>query len=554
MEIPDPSDLPRTGPGIDMTSFETPTPDLPVRPVEMSASVPLAETDRSSILGARTSYLTEWRLDLTGVKHMTPGLHELADLPLGQLMCETQGGEGGWVFLWQEDGDGGGDVNRPHTHTVVRVNCRLGARFDLRIGTSKEPFSKYEPGVDVRQDAVLQVILNVVPDETGDYAGVLRLWVTVDGQKVSIKTAKGEDVKDLSITDNEMLIKAKDAKDLKRKGEELNGRLEKLGDAGFFVPRPATATLSRENPLITQKIVGHARWKPDADKDPDSEGCPLDVSLFVHWRWVHAPLVTTPRDSEGGNTVVGSGQVIPHQDEEGTDFWVLPIYHYWSVENPNRCCDADGPHRVIQFARVVYYGEHDRWRKGHDWTLDIPKTEKQLAQKKHPYDPTFRNDPRGTNPGGSLVGPAPTGEPAIRQMDAPGITKERYHELALSKTDVIVHFQFMAFLVCPPAGASPKATDYLDRAKVVRVALFSIEWRFHPKAGRETTPEIVLGIKEVKNVRCLQELRAFIDTNGLMDAFTAPVPAESLELDEKVHKDLGKRVADAKIGIPKKQY
>lgn len=556
MEIPD---LLRTDPGIGTTSFATATPEFSVEPVEIQALAAPAETDRCPMLGATMSYLSEWRLDLTGVAHMTPGLQELADLPLG-LICETQGSEDGWVFLCQRDGengegdeDGGPPVGEG-IHTVVRGGCQLSAEFELRGFPRPQDttrLSKLQPAIDLpidlQYEKTLTPLLKVVPENTKDYPGTLRFWWTLDGGKIPL-TRFDDQKKDFvnfvtSAGDtDEIKISAKDAADLRARLVAHAEETERAR-AGFFVRIPKA--LNATTPLISQPLEGHARWKPDSN----SEECPLDERLTLHWHLAGKPLIPKREAEKDGDQIVASGTTVDYIDREGTPFRVLEIFYFWRVDDVLLCCGQRKPHEVIQFARVVY--ESDDRPKGHDWALDIREDEKQRARADEPYDPRFTNDPRGSNPGGSMVGPAPDGRPAIRQKDAPGMILQRYNELTLAPRKVPVRFQFLAFLVCPPDGTGDNPEDDYLGAKVVRVTLHEVLWDFPGRSAGNARPPIITPImKKIVNVGCRETLGAYLDKNDLRKAYDKPVSSELLDLAPDEHRKLRDAVSNAKIKKP----
>ncbi len=532
-ETPDPSDLPRAAPEIDMMSFETRAPDVPVRPVEMPGPAPFAGTDPSSPnLGATLSYLTEWRLDLTGVAHMTPGLQELADLPLGQLLCETQGGAGGGVFLCQQDGDGdeNGDDKKGGTVVDEPINpdgeitgegeggCRVRARFGLAVRQPSPDGSLINAGIawasagkDVPTDVWAALDQEVgglqapVPEGTGPYPGTLEITWQANGNPTSAIDREKRLTPVLQVS-------ADGEDDLRRKVEKLD---RDWRDNGRFFRFMAPA-----QPGITV-VTATVTWKPDR-----GPACTARATFNLNWVAAARP---DPFPKDGPTARLTQTNAIEHTEgslqsfvRDDAAFVVTPVRYVWSVEESLRtCCGQQASHRVIQFARAVIDSEVDWLDRTKPWGLDIKESEKQRARDRQSFDPAFTDAPSQRE----TQVDTHSGKQAVSHWDGPGMSEVRYRQLLLKPGQHAFHQQFFALLVCARGGRRGAADKLLGEYKVVKAAIYTVTWTFDGPVDKPGRVDVRARVNAQQDLGC-KSLRAVLAANGLLDAFRAPPSSE----------------------------
>jgi hypothetical protein len=104
--------------------------------------------------------------------------------------------------------------------------------------------------------------------------------------------------------------------------------------------------------------------------------------------------------------------------------------------------------------------------------------------------------------------------------------KSLYDRLCGAQNPSSYRQQFLALLVCRPAGQH-SAPAYLRSAKIRAYLIMTIIWDF-PGNGRP--PIIRIAGNPPSDVNCIS-LRAFLEANGLLDAFEKPTEdARALKL------------------------
>jgi hypothetical protein len=432
--------------------------------------------------------------------------------------------------------------------TTSQNDCRITARFGLEYGNQSFRFHELEPGFDIDARAVPNVVVEPVLDYSGRYPGRLQISVNQAGRTVPITKRDGTPSPTSDPFTSVITLGDFEKAEMEQAVARVEREIEAAG-SGFYLQAPGS--LGPNQQTVTETVVAKAAWRTE-----NGTTCEVSADIELRWKHRHRQRPKPLGDKEGRNHLRGSETPRTYTDSTGEEYVVIPIYHYWEVTDPYDCCGERGPYQVVQFARVLFDddGNEPPFQKGHAWALDIRESEKLRARNGDPYDPTFTNDPRGTNPGGSMVNPAPGGQAAVRQEDAPGMTRQRYNELVAARKKVVVTWQFVAFLVCPPevdAGENP-AEIYLAEGKVCRVAIYEVVWTFPGAVG--APPAIAARLKEVyrrdRQEFCEDNLTEWLQENDLVDAYRTPPEARAIDLDDAQHRSLKDSISGFRLDRP----
>jgi hypothetical protein len=463
--------------------------------------------------GASPLFLTDLRLDLSGVAHMTPGLLELADIALGQLIFQMQGSEDGGAILFQRDDDGEDDDTNIVGGTVVdeplekdNGNCAVAvfARVVMKREDDARAVETYNLAAGFEEIVVpfgYVAFPFVQPDasRTRPYPGTLTVkWEIVDPDEKRVLfegTVSGG---------SDALDKVKRLKNTVKDGRKLSYPKQSL-------------PISRKHKITYE-------WTSDTGVT-----CAGTKKFTVTF----AEAIGNPPNLDLGDfyTRRGGFSGFREQRTEGTRVFdtgpiqfrdsgiLVPLVIYWEVVN---CCGLRTKAEVIQFARAVITGPNGHQAK--EWTLDIlPRNRRNRKPPNH--DPTFTNvpyDDRDESPAvGSRAGGGTRAEgTGLGQWDAPGMPKRLYDQLAAAQTGRSeFRQQFLSLLVCRPSGTH-RAQDYLKTGKIRRVLIYTVTWTFDGK-GAEPTVRVSSRRTLDLGSECFS-LERFLRTNELLERFNNP--------------------------------
>ena len=298
---------------------------------------------------------------------------------------------------------------------------------------------------------------------------------------------------------------------------------------------------------VSQWLLGRVSWHVE---DEECGHCLEPVML----RWHYAVGLTEYDDNgprpEGDwpifHTAMPREVILIDEDEEDEEedeekekkeYTVSPVLLQWPIDDPLACCeDCSSTYQVIQFTRALIASNNGDLRTGHKWSLDILDTQKKLAGRGRPFDPTFTTVPIGSKNHGEVANARVSigghvdddTVPVINQTDAPGPPSSLYDQLRTDGQSSQIHFQFIAFLVCAPeiAGGENPAEAYLDRAKLLAVTIFDVLTVLEGDAEQGT---VVAEVRWRKNffeereyILCQPVLRKILEDNELLDAYLSP--------------------------------
>jgi hypothetical protein len=443
------------------------------------------ELTAAPVRGSAPFYLTDAMVNISGVRHFTPGLREFEGRPLTNLVINNMitlitffgGGPAGSGILATEVG-----------RTVVCEGCSLTCFFGISVynnhgkplmfhgkKTRKKRsairFSEVQPECRLTSNGRFEVRIRV--SEAKDVAGQLTLKVTRDGAE----------------NPNPLIFKAKDITDLQA---QLNKKR-----AIAIPPPPDMNALDKR--VVVEDIVASAVWKP-TDTDP----CPKPpFTERLRIRWQFATRVSTfvfgqsnpkPIKSKIGVKApkISHGTTIkPITYPDGRTIHSVAVQPFYSVSNPDQCCGtADTEYAVIQFVRREWNLKEASVKRDQDnWSLDILDTEIQRsgARPPQPYDPTFTHNPRGSDPTAPPLvypGPGPAGDQSITQTDYPGLSPRLINRFLAAPGSEFT-FHFMSFLVCKLNPST--SANYLTNGMVSQVIEYRLQILFR---GRDQSPTV----------------------------------------------------------------